>query len=147
MIYWLKLGFRSCKLFCYLLRSPVYLNCHTIGPSCCTISQLSCAAESSSPISQSGKVVIHLGFNFHSSCYCFLQNWVMLIIAAGGRDYFGSKACKRTRMGHQCRRGVSSLLWRKRRWILCLCRHFSLHTLCLCSVKHIKVPRVAVQMK
>lgn len=68
------------------------------------------------------------------------------IISAGGGNYLGCKACKGARMGHQCGRRVSSLLWGKRRWILCLCGYFSLHPLCLCEVKHIEVLTIAPQM-
>lgn len=57
----------------------------------------------------------------------------------GGRNHFGCKACKRTRMGHQCRRRLSSLFSKRRRWILCLRRHLSVHSICFYPIKYFKV--------
>lgn len=47
----------------FMLRLQTDLKTYTIGPSSCSISQLSGAAESSLPFSQSGKVIICFGYN------------------------------------------------------------------------------------
>lgn len=66
-------------------------------------------------------------------------NLLKLRLTTGWGNHFGCQACKRTRMGYQCRRWVSSLFSRKRRRILCLCWHISLHLLCLCPFKYFTV--------
>lgn len=103
-----------------------------LGSPCCTASQLSGPVESASSIPQAGQISVFGSWSWYIV-------WILRKSYVGGGHHFGGKTCKRAGMGYQRWWWVPSLFWGQRRWILCVCRHFSLHSQCLCAFKYFKV--------
>ncbi|KAK9274141.1 hypothetical protein L1049_018955 [Liquidambar formosana] len=73
-----------------------------------------------------------------------LPNWLVRMKVLSpfrkqvGGTILAAKLAKERGWAINCWWRVPSLFCRKGRWILCVCRHLSLHTLCLYPVKHFK---------